>query len=147
MTQKPEVKIRSAESEDAGLLAELGARTFDQTFAADNTQEDMNAYITASFGVAQQRAELADPASNFLIAEVDGVAAGYAQLHDGAPADCVTGPQTVELTRLYVLDEWLGRGVGPALMSACLDQAQQVFLIHSVFLLSEANRRRLSRNS
>ncbi len=76
--------IRRANADDAGLLAELGARTFYETFAADNSPEDMAAYLAASFNLAQQTAELADPASTFFIAEVGGVAAGYAMLRAGA---------------------------------------------------------------
>jgi len=125
MSQKPNAKIRRAKAEDASLLATLGARTFAETFAADNTPEDMSHYLAASFSVAQQTAELADPASTFLIAEVDGVAAGYAKLHAGAAAEGVEGVNSVELVRLYVLREWLGRGVGEALMRACVDEASQ----------------------
>ena len=125
VTQKPEVSIRRANREDAGLLAELGARTFAQTFAVDNTPENMAAYIAASFNLAQQTAELADPESVFLIAEVCGLAAGYAMLHAGEPVEGVDGAKPVELVRLYVSHEWLGRGVGEALMRACVDEARQ----------------------
>jgi len=107
------------------MLTELGARTFAETFAADNTPEDLTAYMAASFNVAQQTAELEDPGSTFLIAELDGRAAGYAKLHDGEPEQGVQGQKPVELVRLYVSREWLGRGVGEQLMRACLDEARQ----------------------
>ena len=125
MSQNPELTIRRANSEDAGLLAELGARTFSETFAADNSPEDLAAYLAASFNLARQTDELADPASTFLFAEVGGLTAGYAQLHDGEPADGVEGAKPVELVRLYVSREWHGRGVGEALMHACVDEARQ----------------------
>jgi len=107
------------------MLSELGARTFAETFAADNTPEDLAAYMATSFNVAQQSAELKDPASTFLIAELDGRAAGYAKLHDGKPEQGVEGAKPVELVRLYVSREWLGRGIGEQLMRACLDEARQ----------------------
>ena len=125
MSRNSDLTIRRANPEDAGLLAELGARTFSETFAADNSPEDMAAYLAASFNPAQQTAELNDPASTFFIAEVGGLAAGYAQLHAGEPAEGVEGPQPVELVRLYVSREWLGRGVGEALMRACVDGARR----------------------
>ena len=125
MNQNPNVKIRRANGEDAGLLAELGARTFSETFAADNTSQDMSAYIAASFSLAQQTAELADPASTFLLAEVGGLATGYAKLHAGEAAEGVQGAKPIELVRLYVSLEWLGRGIGEGLMRACVDEARQ----------------------
>ena len=125
MSQNPAPTIRLGNPGDAGLLAELGARTFSETFAADNRPEDMAAYLAASFNHAQQTAELNDPASTFFIVEVGGLAAGYAQLHAGEPAEGVEGAQPVELVRLYVSREWLGRGVGEALMRACVDGARR----------------------
>jgi ribosomal protein S18 acetylase RimI-like enzyme len=106
-------------------LVELGARTFSETFAADNIPQDMAAYLAASFNVEQLTTELADPASTFFIAEIGGLAAGYAKLHAGEPADGVEGAKPVELVRLYVSREWLGRGVGEALMRACVNEAQR----------------------
>lgn len=124
MTQKVHVTIRRASSNDARLLAELGARTFHETFAVDNTSDDMDAYLASHFSVAQQSAELAHPASTFLIAEVDGIAAGYAKLHADEPPKEIEGAKPIELVRLYVSQELLGRGAGEALMRACLDEAQ-----------------------
>ena len=125
MTQIPGLTIRRGTVADAGLLSDLGARTFSETFAADNTPEDLAAYITTSFNVAQQTAELEDRRSIFLIAEVDGREIGYAQLHDGEPEKVIEGSDPVELVRLYVSREWLGRGAGEQLMRACLDEARQ----------------------
>jgi diamine N-acetyltransferase len=125
MVQKPDVTIRRANSADASLLAELGARTFSETFSGDNTHADMAAYLASSFNLARQTVELADPASTFLIAEVGGAATGYAQLHAGQPAEGIEGAKPVELVRLYVSREWLGLGVGMALMRACVNEAQQ----------------------
>ena len=119
MNQKIHVTIRHADPDDATLLAELGARTFLETFAADNTREDMDAYLAAHFTVAQQTAELAHPASTFLIAEVDGVAAGYAKLHAGQLPKEIEGAKPIELVRLYVSLNWLGRGVGESI-NACV---------------------------
>jgi ribosomal protein S18 acetylase RimI-like enzyme len=124
MVPIPDIMIRLASALDASMLAELGARTFSETFSADNTAEDMAAYVGSSFSVAAQAAELADPHTTFLIAEIDGVALGYAKLHAGQPAAGVEGDNSIELVRLYVSREWHGRGVAQTLMRACLDHAK-----------------------
>lgn len=116
--------VRRASAGDAKLLAELGARTFDETFAGDNSPEDMAAYAAASFNVERLTEELNDPLSVFFVAEVEGSAAGYAKLRSGEASEGVEGERPVELVRLYVLREWLGRGVGHALMRRCIDEAR-----------------------
>ena len=125
MTPTPALAIRRADAADAELLADLAARTFSEAFAADNNPDDMAAYIAAAFSHAQLTAELADSASTFFVADVGGRAAGYAKLHVGAPPEGVRGPRPVELVRLYVSREWLGRGVGEALMRVCIGEARR----------------------
>lgn len=119
------LNIRRGKPEDAGLLAELGARTFSETFAVDNTPEDMAAYLASSFSREQQSAELADPHCLFQIAETGGVPVGYAMLRSGSALDSVTGDEPIELVRLYVSRASLGSGVGAGLMQACIAEAKQ----------------------
>lgn len=128
MTEHSTPAIRHAIAADAGLLAELGARTFSEAFAADerNRPEDMAAYMASAFTREQQAAELADPLSIFFIAEIDGVAVGYAKLFPGGEAEGrIRSEKPIELVRLYVSQEWHGRGVGEALMRACIDEARR----------------------
>lgn len=117
--------IRHATVADASLLAELGARTFSETFAADNNPVDMAAYLAASFSTAKQTEELLDTNAQCLIAEIDNEAVGYAQLHAGVTPECVTGALPIELVRFYLIQQWHGRGVSAAMMRACMDAARQ----------------------
>lgn len=119
----PKINIRYATAADNVLLAELGARTFHDTFAADNTSENMAAYLTASFCPEKQAAELLDPSAFFLIAEVAGAAVGYARLRASKPLPGISGSRPIELVRLYAVRNWIGRGIGAALMHACIDAA------------------------
>ncbi|MGI9106409.1 MAG: GNAT family N-acetyltransferase [Pyrinomonadaceae bacterium] len=122
------ITVRRATADDAESLAALGASTFYETFVESCRPEDMRAYLSATFGVAQQWAELADPRSIFFIAEAEGTAAaaaavGYAKLFRGETPACVMANAAVELARLYVERDWHGRGVGEALMREMLDEA------------------------
>lgn len=117
------IEIRTAVLSDAQMLAEFGSRTFRDTFAADNAESDMVVYLSGAFGVDIQTRELSDPSSTFLIAEVEGTVAGYSRLRFGSAPACVDGVLPVEISRFYSDSPWIGRGVGAALMMACLDEA------------------------
>ncbi|HEV7595723.1 MAG TPA: GNAT family N-acetyltransferase [Gemmatimonadaceae bacterium] len=108
--------IRAGMPTDATALAELAARTFRDTFAANNRPEDIEVHIAHAYGTSQQERELVDPDIATLLVEVDGQLAGYAQLRSGAPPECVTGAEPVELWRFYIAQPWHGRGVAQALM-------------------------------
>jgi ribosomal protein S18 acetylase RimI-like enzyme len=118
--------IRPATLSDAATLATFAAEAFTDTFAADNTPEDMAAYLSGAFGERQQRAELAEPANLVLLAERAGELAGYAMLRDGALPGSTTSvdlADAMEIARLYAGRRWIGTGVGAALMQGCLDLA------------------------
>jgi GNAT superfamily N-acetyltransferase len=119
------ITIRSAASSDASLLAGLGARAFQDAFAADIPEEDLAAYLAASFSSDVMAAQIEDKLALFLIAESIGEAIGYACLYPAEPPSCVTGPSPVQLARLYLLKAWYGRGVGSSLMKACLSEARR----------------------
>lgn len=121
---KQSVSIRRASAADNELLAAIGARAFADTFGPENSAEDMAAYLAGAFSPAKQAAELADPLGVFLIAEAGGQTAGFAHVHQGPPPAAGLGQRPLEIARLYALSGFIGRGVGAALMAACLAEAE-----------------------
>lgn len=117
------ITVRPGVPADAGPLAELAARTFEETFGPLNDPADMALHLSSAYGLAQQLRELADPACHTLLAESDGRLAGYAQLVQGEAPSCVPGDHVVEIRRFYVDRPWQGRGVAQALMHAALEAA------------------------
>jgi len=117
------LSIRRVTKEDASIIADLGARTFEASFGEDNRPEDMEQYLVSSFSTEQIEADIADPASTFLLAHEEGEAIGYAMLREGKVPAPVNGPRPVELVRIYVEQEAIGKGYGSALMNASLETA------------------------
>ncbi len=117
----PEIPLRAATEDDAELLAELGSRTFIETFARYNTHENMAIYLREAFSLERLKLELRDPKRTTVIAEVDGDAVGYSQLRAADPDRSVTGERPIELLRLYVESRAHGKGVGPRLMEHLLE--------------------------
>ena len=115
--------IRAGAATDAKALAELAARTFRETFAAENLPEDMALHTAHAYGTSQQERELVDHDIATLLVEVDGQLAGYAQLRSGVRPACVTGEKPIELWRFYIAQPWHGRGIARALMRTVESEA------------------------
>lgn len=120
------ITIRRGVVTDAADLAELAARTFRETFAADNRPEDMALHLETAYGRSQQHAELIDPGITTLLVEAGGHLTAYAQLRTSVTPECVNGESPVELWRFYVSREWHGRGVAQALMDSVETEARRL---------------------
>lgn len=68
------IQTRQAALEDAEILTDLAYTTFWDAFAhhPKNAPDDLAYYMRQAFSLDQISAELADPKSLFLIAEIDG---------------------------------------------------------------------------
>ena len=118
------VVVRLAGAADAAWLAALAERTFRETYTEFNTPENMERYVADHFGPDLQAAELRDSGTVTLVVEVDGAAAGYAQLARGPAPRSIGGPDPMELVRFYVDRPWHGRGLAQRLMAATADTAR-----------------------
>jgi ribosomal protein S18 acetylase RimI-like enzyme len=119
----PGVVVRAGAASDAAALAELAARTFRDTFAADTRPEDIALHEAESYGVVQQGRELRDPDTGTLLVEYGNELVGFAQLRFSPPPDCVSGENPVEVWRFYLARQWHGRGVAHELMQAVESEA------------------------
>ncbi|MGB7922580.1 MAG: GNAT family N-acetyltransferase [Pyrinomonadaceae bacterium] len=118
--------IRYASVEDIQILAELGARTFHDAYAAESDPQEMEDYISSNFSHAQIASQINDPSTTFLLAYIGEQPIGYARLRVGHAPACVRGPEPIELVRLYLDQRVIGRGHGSALMRACLEEAARL---------------------
>lgn len=112
--------VRRAGLHDARSLAELAETTFRDTFAVQNTEEDMRLHCERSYGETLQAAEIASPDRITWLAEAGGRLVGYAQVRWAEAPACVAASKPGEVQRLYVVKDWQGRGVAQALMHASL---------------------------
>ena len=118
-------RIRPGVPDDTISLAELAETTFRESFAADNTVANMDAYVESAFSVEAMKRELADTETNlFLVAQGDAdPLVGYAKLRV-AGHETVDAARPIELHRLYVRRFAAGTGLGRALLRSGLDAAR-----------------------
>src|SRR6187401_3124530 len=77
------VSVRKAIKGDAETVADIGRRTFYETWKSVNTEEDLQLYMHKSFDVKKIGEEIDNPEVNiFLLAFVNDELAGYAKLRN-----------------------------------------------------------------
>jgi ribosomal protein S18 acetylase RimI-like enzyme len=128
------VAVRNAVSSDAALLHSLATATFALACPPGTLQASIDDFVAHQLSETRFAEHAADSHRALLIAEVDGVPAGYTMLVvpdriDSAPTDpdvasAVSTRPTAELSKVYVLAGQHGRGVAAALMAASIDAAR-----------------------
>jgi diamine N-acetyltransferase len=116
--------IRVGVAADASELAVFAARTFTETFGADNRPEDLRAHLSSSFGTAQQTQELLDPTMVTLLVHHDQALVAFAQIRRKSPPPWVVQEQPIELHRFYVDRPAHGKGIAQRLMYAVEEAAR-----------------------
>lgn len=111
-----EINIRYAGPADAALVAELSRKTFFDTFASMNTKEDMELFLDTQFTIEKLVEEVSSPGNIFLLAFINNETAGYARLREDNNPEQLRGLPTLEIARIYALSDFIGKGVGKALM-------------------------------
>ena len=113
---------RAATPDDAGALAELGARAFTAKFGAMYAAEDLAAYLVTAHTPDVVAAELANDAMRVAVVERHGVLAGFCKLHlRGGWPEYARGERAAELKQLYTDPMLVGSGIGGTLMQWALN--------------------------
>lgn len=118
------VEIIVAGNEHADRIAEISRLTFFETFAAYNSDENMQKFMEGPFHKETLKNEVGAPGNIFLIA-VDGTEwLGYARLRINNNPPELEGWETLEIARIYVVGKHIGKGVGNRMMEKSMDIAR-----------------------
>lgn len=119
------ILIRKAKETDLENLLPMARTAFTQAFTAGNKPENVKAYLEEAFILTQFEKELAHPASTFFVAELEGEIIGYTKVNQVPAQTDIHDPDSLEIARLYVLEEHLGSGCGKKLLDTAIDFAKQ----------------------
>lgn len=122
---QPIILIRKAIPEDLGDLLHVARTAFLQAFTAGNKPENVTAYLEEAFTPEQFVKELSNPGSTFFLAELGEQLIGYTKVNLVPAQTDVHDPQSLEIARLYVLEDHLGSGLGKKLLETAIDFAKQ----------------------
>lgn len=119
-------QIRPAGEADAGTLCRAAIETFEATFRGTCTDEDLDAFLKATYTEANFGEEIRREHSYYYLMEEGQETVGFAWLAGGEAPSCVTGSKPVELVRFYIRPAWQARGAGRQLMEHCLREARRL---------------------
>ncbi len=101
-------------------LQEIGRKTFYDTFFESDSEESMKAYLATSFSVEKLTAELQNPESEFYFAIQNEVVIGYLKINFGPAQTELQDGNSLEIERIYVLQDYHGKKVGQLLFEKAI---------------------------
>ncbi len=118
--------IRKCTEADLEILRSIGIETFTDTFAPQNTPENMAAYLAVAYAPQKLQTELTTPGVTFyLLLTEAGTPAGYLKLNAGNAQTEVLADDTLEVERIYIRQGFQKQGLGRYLLEFALDTARQ----------------------
>ena len=115
--------LRQAQPDDAARLAELGRRSFTETFGHLYRPEDLAAFLVGH-NEADWWTQLESPDFAVHVAEHQGELIAYAKL--GPPSlPFETELPAIELRQFYVLTPWHGTGIAARMMEWTIEEARR----------------------
>lgn len=135
------VRIKKVTLNDLHLLQKIGSQTFYETFAAENSEENMSKYLEESFSPEKLIGELNQEGSEFYFATLDQRIIGYLKLNSGQSQTELQDKKALEIERIYVLKEFHGKAIGQILFEKAMEIAQQIKVDYVWLGVWEENKR------
>jgi ribosomal protein S18 acetylase RimI-like enzyme len=120
-----QVIVRLASEPDAELIADISRQTFYESFAAQNTKENMDKFMNEQFAKDKLIREIGEPGNTFLLAYYGSTVAGYLKLQERDNPENLGPVAAIELVRIYAVKSMMGKGIGKLLMSTSINIARE----------------------
>jgi diamine N-acetyltransferase len=105
-------------------LQSIGLKTFTETFSKINTKENMDKYLSEKFSLEQLISEINNQFSEFYFALLENKIVGYLKINFGLSQTEVKDDKSLEIERIYVLNEFHSNKIGQFLFEKALQIAQ-----------------------
>jgi ribosomal protein S18 acetylase RimI-like enzyme len=119
------IRIEKVTIADIEKLQNIGRQTFLETFSLPNTEENMNSYLSSSFAFDKLKNEIENPDSKFFFAVLNDEVIGYLKVNSGKAQTELGDNNALEIERIYVSKEFLGKKVGQLLYDKAFQIAKE----------------------
>lgn len=106
-------------------LQMLAQETFFETFADQNSEENMRSYLENELSLETIQRQLSDSHSAFYFAKTQDQVLGYLKVNFGNAQTELSDPNALEIERIYVRQAFHGSSVGHSLLQKAIDLAKE----------------------
>jgi GNAT superfamily N-acetyltransferase len=117
------IEIQIVNFADITLLQSICRQTFIETFANQNSPEDIQIYLNVNLSTAKLKDELNNSNSAFYFAICDNYAVAYLKLNIAQAK--IKEKETIEIERIYVIKEFQRRKIGQFLIEFAINTAKE----------------------
>jgi ribosomal protein S18 acetylase RimI-like enzyme len=117
------LQIKIATIKDAQIISTISKQTFYEAFHLQNTKADMDLFLASHFNVLDTVEELQNINNVFYLVYNKKQLCAYAKVVDIDNPKEIPNSSTLRISRIYVLNKFIGKGIGKLLMETCIDKA------------------------
>lgn len=107
------------------LLRAISVQTFTETFAHQNSESDMQKYLSEKLSFEQLSKELNTKGSSFYFLKLNSHIIGYLKLNTGEAQTELKNYISLEIERIYVKQEFHGQQYGHLLLQKSVEIAKE----------------------
>ena len=121
------IEIREADIRDAEILAQLGRITFIESHSQFiNNDKEVNDFCNSSFKIVKIREEIQNQNIRFWLLFYDKIPVGFAKVILNSPNDYIKNENTCKLDKIYILNDFLGKGLGKKLHTSIIEKVRKL---------------------
>lgn len=107
------------------LLRAISVQTFTETFATQNSESDMQKYVSENLSIKQLSKELNTKGSSFYFLNLNSDVIGYLKINTGKAQTELKNDISLEIERIYIKHEFHGKNIGKQLLDKAIEIAKE----------------------
>ena len=119
------VEILQVGINEVNQLRDISVQTFTETFANQNSESDMQKYVSENLSIEQLSKELNTKGSSFYFLKLNSDIIGYLKLNTGEAQTELKNNISLEIERIYVKQEFHGKQFGQLLLDKAIEIAKE----------------------
>lgn len=119
------INIKKVELNEIDDLQKISRQTFAETFASENSSDNMIVYLDQVLSSKKLMSELSNINTEFYFVKYANKVIGYLKLNFGRSQTEIQDEKAVEIERIYVLKEFHGKNIGQLLYDKAIQIARQ----------------------